>query len=142
MLNFFLGFFILLLTSPQVNEGGTLHITLENIKNDKGSVRLVVFDSKEGWPEDHKKSVHIENIKAKKGKVRIKVPNLKNGTYAVVLLHDENENGKMDYNLVGIPKEGWAVSNNVKPGLRAPRFEEAAFQLKGSTTEISININY
>ena len=51
------------------------------------------------------------------------------GTYAVAASHDANGNGRTDTNWVGIPTEAWGVSNNVRPRLRAPRFEEAAFEL-------------
>ncbi len=47
------------------------------------------------------------------------------GTYAVAVHHDANVNGKMDTNLLGIPKEGYGVSNDPRPRFRAPRFDEA-----------------
>ena len=47
------------------------------------------------------------------------------GTYAVAVHHDANANGKMDTNFLGIPNEGYGVSNDPRPRFRAPRFEEA-----------------
>lgn len=47
------------------------------------------------------------------------------GDYAVAVHHDANSNGRMEANFIGIPKEGYAVSNNVRPRFRAPRFTEA-----------------
>jgi len=49
------------------------------------------------------------------------------GTHAVAVAADLNGNRKLDVNFLGIPKEPWGVSNNVRPRLRAPRFDEAAF---------------
>ena len=55
--------------------------------------------------------------------------NLKSGKYAVSVMNDKNGNKVLDKNLLGIPKEEWGVSNNVRPTLRAPSFEEAAFEI-------------
>lgn len=56
------------------------------------------------------------------------------GSYAVSAAHDVNDNSKTDRNVVGLPTEPWAVSNNVRPTWRAPRFAEAAFTLEATDT--------
>ena len=48
------------------------------------------------------------------------------GTYAVKLHIDENENGELDTNFLGIPKEQFGFSNNAK-ALGIPKFEAASF---------------
>ena len=63
------------------------------------------------------------------------------GTYAVSCAHDENENGRVDTNFVGIPKEGWATSRNVQPLLRGPTFQESAVQVDTSTT-VELELHY
>ena len=50
------------------------------------------------------------------------------GTYALVVLHDENMNGKVDTNWIGIPKEGYGFSNDAKASFSAPSFKDASFQ--------------
>ncbi len=57
---------------------------------------------------------------------------LKSGTYAVAVSHDLNGNHITDTTWVGIPKEPWGVSKNIRPKLRAPRFEECSFSLTNS----------
>ena len=47
------------------------------------------------------------------------------GTYAVAVHHDANANGAMDSNFLGMPKEGYGVSNDVRSRFRPPRFSEA-----------------
>lgn len=56
------------------------------------------------------------------------------GTFAVAVHHDANVNGRMDSNFFGMPKEGYGVSNDVRPKFRAPRFSEAAVQVRRDTT--------
>jgi uncharacterized protein (DUF2141 family) len=64
---------------------------------------------------------------------------LKSGKYSVSVMNDQNGNKLLDKNLFGIPKEEWGVSNNIRPTLRAPKFEEAAFEID-EKTDSSIKI--
>ena len=61
--------------------------------------------------------------------------NLPEGTYAIALFIDANENLKIDKNFLGIPKEQYGFSNNVMGKLSGPSFEQAKFQVKGSTVQ-------
>ena len=64
---------------------------------------------------------------AKTGRVEVVFEDVAPGRYGIVVLHDENENRKIDRNFIGLPKEGWGMSNNPRPGFSAPNFEAAAF---------------
>lgn len=67
---------------------------------------------------------------------------LPQGTFAVTVLHDENNNGKMDKKFFGMPKEGYGASDNPKKKMRAPNFNEAKFSLNGSEQTIKIALIY
>jgi uncharacterized protein (DUF2141 family) len=54
-------------------------------------------------------------------------PSVASGTYAVALFHDENGDGKLDKNLIGLPAEGVGVSNNKFRSFGPPRWEDAKF---------------
>ena len=74
------------------------------------------------------------------GKATVTYYGLKDGVYAVAMIHDENANGKLDTNFIGIPTEGIGVSNN--PRLTgAPGFDEAKFKISGNTA-ITITAKY
>jgi uncharacterized protein (DUF2141 family) len=64
------------------------------------------------------------------------------GTYAISVVHDENSNGKMDSNFMGMPREGVGASNNARGHFGPPKFSAAAFQLSGRRLEISITVVY
>ncbi|NNK86271.1 MAG: DUF2141 domain-containing protein [Desulfobacterales bacterium] len=55
---------------------------------------------------------------------------LKYGTYTVVIFHDQNANGKIDKNILGIPKESYGHSNNVRGTLGPPSFDKAIFEFE------------
>jgi uncharacterized protein (DUF2141 family) len=61
----------------------------------------------------------------------LEVHNLPAGEYAVVVLHDENSNKKLDRNWLGKPKEQWGMSNNPHFSHSAPAFGSASFPFAG-----------
>jgi uncharacterized protein (DUF2141 family) len=75
-------------------------------------------------------------------KARVVWADLAPGVYAVAVLHDENGNGKMDTNILGIPKEGHGASNNPAPKRRPPTFEEAQFTLAGPQQTVEVKLEY
>ena len=64
----------------------------------------------------------------------------RDGKYGISIYLDENKNGKLDVNFLGIPKEKYGFSNNVFPATRAANFEEAAFEIQGKSTTIPIRL--
>ena len=63
------------------------------------------------------------------------VINLPEGTYAIALFIDANENLKIDKNFLGIPKEQYGFSNNAMGSLSGPSFQQAKFEVKGNTVQ-------
>ncbi len=59
---------------------------------------------------------------------------------AIALLQDLNNNGKLDTNLLGIPKEPYAFSNNIKPVFSAPKFQQYSFEFAKENQLISISL--
>jgi uncharacterized protein (DUF2141 family) len=64
------------------------------------------------------------------------------GTYAVSVFHDENSNGKLDTNLMGIPREGVGASNGARGHFGPPKFDDAAFHFSGGQLDLKITVNY
>jgi uncharacterized protein (DUF2141 family) len=75
------------------------------------------------------------------GKMRFDL-DIEPGLHAVSVQHDENNNGKLDTDFLGIPHEGVGVSNNPQPRRGPPRFAEAAFRLSPQGGEIVVNLVY
>jgi len=115
-----------------------LVVEVTGVKNDAGKVGLLVFDQAKGFPEDFTKALHQVERVAKKGNLSFKVPALKAGSYAFVILHDENGNRKLDKNFVGYPKEGIAVSGYAK--IARPKFAKAL--LKNPRSPLRLKLLY
>jgi len=67
---------------------------------------------------------------------------LQPGRYAVAIIHDENSNKRLDTNFMGIPKEGYGVSNNIVNMFGPPGFDESSFSLKDGVFTTEIKVNY
>lgn len=82
------------------------------IKNSTGGVACALFESSEGFPTEYLRSAtNIMVIKIRDKQARCDFEDIPPGTYALAVVHDENMNGKLDTNLLGIPKEGSARSS-------------------------------
>lgn len=124
-------------------EEGVLSIDITGTKNEKGNLVAFLWDQPKGFPSDSKKKIAMVRVRATKESCSIRFEKLQlNQFYAVSVMHDENANGEMDYNLVGIPKEGYATSRNVPHSMFGPpKFQDASFKFSKST-EIEIKMIY
>ena len=112
------------------------------LRNNEGQVRCSVFKSEVGFPSDPEKAFLKISVKPQNNQALFDFKDLAEGEYAMALLHDEDENGEMRTNLIGLPREGWAVSNNAPARMfGAPSFESALRSWKSSDREL-INIRY
>jgi uncharacterized protein (DUF2141 family) len=142
--------FLLLLWGPlpsltaQTKDTVTLTVRISGARNTKGKIGVTLFQNAEGFPDDASKAIRQQSVEIDPSTLSAQVTfkDLPQGAYAVSVLHDENSNGKMDKNLVGIPKEGYGASNNPKKKRRAPTFDEAKFSLNAPEQTIEITLIY
>ncbi|MDA8992143.1 DUF2141 domain-containing protein, partial [Akkermansiaceae bacterium] len=113
---------LLLFLLPLISRA-ELVVVVSGAKNDNGKIGLLVFHKAEGFPDASEKALHRVEQVAKKGSLIFKLPDLNPGSYAFVVLHDENKNQKLDKNFIGYPKEGFAISNYSK--IARPKFAKA-----------------
>jgi len=124
------------------SSSGTLLVELANFRNNRGKVCVSLFNQKDAFPKSTEKAVRISYATIIGFKSFVFFENLPAGEYAVSALHDENDNKKMDTNILGIPKEGVGASNDAKGHLGPPRYQDAKFIFNGSKQTIHIDITY
>ena len=110
-----------------------LTVSVAGIEADKGEIGCALYPGPEGFPMDDS-FARVQWQDAKRGGVDCRFDGLAPGSYAVAVSHDFNGNKRTDTNFLGIPTEPWGVSKNVRPTLRAPRFDEAALELNQDST--------
>jgi uncharacterized protein (DUF2141 family) len=128
----------------QTKETGTLTVHVTGARNTKGKIWVNLFQDAHAFPDDPSKAIQQRSVEVDPNTMSAQVTfkDLPQGSYAVSILHDENGNGKMDKNFVGMPKEGYGASNNPSKKRRAPTFDEAKFSLNASEQTIEIALIY
>lgn len=111
-----------------------LTVEVHNARSDKGTVDGALYADAASWM---KHSLQGERQPAA-GKTVLVYRNLQPGTYALSLFHDENGNGKLDSNVVGIPTERYGFSRDARGHMSAPSFADAAVDLRG---DMAITVN-
>ncbi len=119
-------------TTPQATS--TLTVRVTGIRNATGNLRITV--SRDANVVDER----VVEIDAKSMTGQVVFEQLPQGTYAVSVVHDENKNGKLDFDAVGMPVEGYGASNNPEKRMGPPNPEETSFALKQApvTTEVKL----
>src|SRR5262245_5891195 len=116
----------------------TLILKVTGLRSEKGQVKIAVFNSSEKWQGEQ--PIYSSTINVDSQTVTWRINDVPYGDYGVAVFHDENSNGKMDKNALGIPQEPYGFSNNVRVTFGPPKWEEAKFTVKGSTVEVSIGV--
>jgi uncharacterized protein (DUF2141 family) len=116
-----------------------LVVRITGLSDPLGQVGCSLFAGPAGFPMDNSGARQLWQAADAKG-VTCRYSDVPEGSYAVSIGHDLNGNRRVDTNFVGLPTEQWGVSNNVRPRLRAPRFNEAAFKVTADARELVIEI--
>lgn len=100
-----------------------------------GPASKATFPSGNGAVAGDRQPAHV-------GALRFVVNDLSPGRYAVTAFHDENDNGELDTNLLGIPTEGYGFGNDASATFGPPKFEAAAVTV-GNTQDVAVlTLNY
>ncbi|MEH2375938.1 DUF2141 domain-containing protein [Nostoc sp.] len=128
--------------SAKANFNGKLTVEIDGLKNKEGQVCASIFASSEGFPSDRDRILQKQCTKITDTSLTINFENLKAGSYAVAVFHDQNNDVTLNSNIFGIPSEGFGFSSNPEIRTRAPKFSEAAFLVAGRNTNIQIQLKY
>jgi uncharacterized protein (DUF2141 family) len=120
-----------------------IHLKILNIRNSTGAVACALFESPVGFPAEFLHfAANIMVIKIRDTQAHCDFEDIAPGTYALAIIHDENMNGELDTNWLGVPTEGYGFSNNAKALLGAPSFSAASFPYDGRNLDLTITLNY
>jgi len=115
------------------SNGQNITVTIKNIKNNKGSVLLGLHTE-----DTFMKGAGVKNLTSKieNGQVTLTFTNVKAGTYAIMVMHDENDNKRMDFEN-GMPLESYGMSNNPM-SYGPPQYSDAKFEVTDKDLEFNI----
>lgn len=125
-----IGSLAMIIALSQHAHAADLTVNITEVEQGKGHLLVALYADKQSYISGEASfSSAVEAIN-KQEKVTFK--NLPEGEYAVKMYQDENDNRALDFNMIGIPKEGYGFSNNVGQ-FGAPEYVEAKFTIKDNT---------
>lgn len=119
-----------------------LSVSVTGLRSGDGQVRVALYNAPKGFPAKAKRAVALRACTPADGGCSVNFADLAPGTYAVSAYHDEDNDGKMKTNFIGIPREGVGVSNNAKGRMGPPKFKDAAVQLPAEGLSLTISLTY
>ncbi|MFN5370174.1 MAG: DUF2141 domain-containing protein [Bacteroidia bacterium] len=133
-----------LMQKTEISEpaGTSLVIEISGIRNSKGHVLIALFNQASGFPDQSDKAFRKLRIPANAGTIKASFDDLPAGSYAFGVVHDENDNQKLDTGLFGIPKEGFVFSRNAMGTMGPPSFDNAAIKIETKFAVQVLKIKY
>lgn len=120
----------------------TIKVECLSIRSEKGIIGVGIFKNQSEFELNKPfKLIRFPKKNIIKGVMKIEIP-IQHGIYGLSLLDDENGNAKMDYNFIGIPKEGFAFSNYYHEGFSKPHFDNFKFIFNKPVMEIKCKFRY
>lgn len=138
-------FFLIMILSPVLiysgdNQKARLIVKINGLKNDQGTVKVALCNSAENYKDD-RAPFKAAIIEIRNNQAIAVFDDLPSGSYAVKAFHDENNNNEFDTNFLGIPKEDYGFSNNVKGLFGPPSWNDTKFILNKNDQVIEIKFN-
>lgn len=116
--------------------GSNVEVEITNIENGEGQMLIGLYNSEGNWLASPYKGQYGKIVN---GKCEVVFNNIMNGTYAISVFHDEDNDGKLD-TFLGIPTEDTGSSNNAPARFGPPKWQDAKFELNGESIKQSIKL--
>lgn len=122
------------------NQATGIDLVFDKLRNGRGILRLCLSRNPAHYP-DCSKDPQARQINVPANRASFRFDGLPQGTYALTALHDENGNGKLD-TFLGIPREGFAFSNNPRVGFGPPAYERVRFSIGPARALVRLQFKY
>ena len=119
---------------------GKVSVTIDEVESGKGKIIICLYTSGDGFPKDWSKAAFQKRISAVEGEMTYTFEEVPFGTYAVSIAHDENDDGELDTNFMGFPKE--KVGASFQKSLGKPSFDKSKFELSKASPHQELKMNF
>ena len=116
-----------------------VRIEVHNVLGNRGTILVSLCDSETFLTPS---CPHGGQTPAQDGKAVVTIPDVRPGAYAVMVMHDENDNSTFDTYRSGIPMEGYGFSNDAVGRYGPPEYEDAKLDVHEGTNVIDIFLVY
>lgn len=122
---------------PLLAWSATVEVHVTGVEAGKGKINVAVCDQAHFL----KQCVYSASVPARTSEQSIPITGIPPGTYAVMAYQDENENGELDRNLIGIPSENYGFSRDARGKFGPPSFEDAAIAVHDEPTVANVRLH-
>jgi uncharacterized protein (DUF2141 family) len=126
----------------EATSANSIKVIVVGLHSNDGEVDCALFNSAEGFPNDASKAIKTAKSNIENKQATCTFVDIAPGDYAVSEFHDENGNGKLDRNFIGMPKEGVGASNDAAGHMGPPKFDDARFKFNGGFAVMTIHTRY
>lgn len=123
--------------AAQVTHAADLVIHVDNVKSTSGQVMVALYDNADAFL---KYPVRAEKAKSDKTGTTLVFHDVAPGDYGFAVFQDVNDNGRMDKNLLGIPTEPIAFSNNAQGRMGPPAFDAAKLAVPAAGLDTTVTL--
>ena len=123
-------------SAASVASAATVEVRVSGVTSAKGKVSAAVCDKERFL----KQCVYNASVPAQAGATTVIVKDVPPGTWAVLAYQDENNNGELDRNLIGLPKEPYGFSRDARNKFGPPRFDDAAIEVGDAPTVTEVRL--
>ncbi len=125
------------LATPALAAEVTVSVT--GVRSDKGAVAVAIC-GKASFPSGA--CPYHGEAPAKRGEVTVQVTGVPPGSWAVAALHDEAGVRKLEFSLLGLPKQGFGFSRDAPMHFGPPSFTDAAVSFGESGGSVTVPLHY
>jgi uncharacterized protein (DUF2141 family) len=127
----------LALAAPFAANAADLVIHVDNVKSATGQVKVALYDNADTFLKQPARAVQAQ---ADKAGTTLVFHDVAPGDYGFAVFHDTNDNGRMDRNLMGIPTEPFAFSNNAQGRMGPPDFAAVKLAVPAAGLDTSVTL--
>ena len=121
------------------NKRKPLHLTIENLGSPTAPVLIGLYGVDNEFLNE-KDTLKKYRFIPTGDTLTASITDLEYGTYAIALFQDMDNDGKIERNFIGIPKDPYAFSNNARPAFKAPSFEDCCFEYSDNENTVEISM--
>ena len=119
-----------------------ISVDVQGLRSGHGRAICFLYASAAGFPQDAAAALRKVTAPISANEATCRFSGVQPGAYAVAVVHDENNNGRLDRNFMGIPTEGVGASNDPHSHFGPPKYQDARFRFDGRPSTLVVHVHY
>jgi uncharacterized protein (DUF2141 family) len=127
-------------TNAQTSGKTSFTLKITNVKNPNATIHIGFYKKDNQFPTQQKHAFAKEFVPGKTGEVSVSWSDIQEGEYAIAIYQDIDNSGRMKTNMFGYPKEPFAFSQNFKPKMSKPKFNQCKINFNASNSNFEVKL--